>query len=296
MPMQSLGYRLPASSRIGHSAPTLLCRDQEQADPETATDWDYNASVGMRLALTVDLAGLLDDCGLGPESEVVAQMTWSSSTTPVRGCGAVVRLADGINMVAMDAPGDRLGGSLTIETRISVRRPRATADFAAVRSGSALWSVRHSVVLEGVGARFPTTAVEFDEQRSLPELAAWSLDLDTDDLGQSSTQAMQLWLNSANPGIASVLSGVTDAGASRIQELINLEVTRRLVMAALDNTDLTDDTETAAGSIGEVLQRLCRALFPDDSVELLRSQRATDAGYLDARLQARLHLFQEVGR
>ena len=164
----SLGFLTPDEKRIRRGDWLMSASSGEVAtDPETVPDWDYFTGLEVRRSLEVDLRGALEDCGLGPDSELSAVITWHSSWTNLRGASRPQRVVDGTNSLIMDLPGEQLGGTLTLQCRIFASDSGSSSNsLAPHRPGSTLWSDELRVRLEGAGERFPTLPVDFPHRGS----------------------------------------------------------------------------------------------------------------------------------
>ena len=295
MTVASLGYLMPSESRVRIAESSFSSRGEILPDDLTAGDWDYTAEIGARQVLRVDLPGLLDECGLGVGSVIVAQLTWTSTATPLRGASNPVRVQNGRNVLDAAIPGTVLGGRVAVETRLALRTAVGIMDeLAPSRPGSFLWRRSTTLTLEGGGARFPTLAASFrDSGQGLPPDAPWFFQFSADDLTRSATDTMQLWLNSDHPAVAALLKGAVDAPTRQLREIINYDVTRRLVAAAMESDDLDGGTDED-GTVGEMLRALCTYLYPETTMSHERALYRSSRGDHEAQLQGRLRLLNRL--
>jgi hypothetical protein len=284
----SVGFLLPARSRVTVSQPTVLIRGEPLDDGPVARNWDYTAPVEVEWRTVVDLDGIRQDCNLGPTSRAQLLVTWHSTWTNLRGAGDTVPLVDGENTANLHLPGQVLGGTLALEARIVLGRPDPRPDpLAPTRPGSTLWRHRTTVTLEGAGSRFPTATVDFSKEGIAGGLrGAWYL-WTSGDLAASTTGALQLNLNTAHPDIRQMLEQPASTPSRAMARFIRYDIARQLVAAAVNHDELDDAHTYDEGTLGNLMIRLVQQFFPAYSLHDVRSAWQDDPSGCEAELQAR---------
>lgn len=280
----------------GDATETLLGEEYERFDPGSSLHLACLVQVDQRLVRRV--------CGLTDGDFVGVVGLWSSSATRLRGAGPLHALEASAAKVevelALDIPCHLIGGTLSL--RIGLVLAAVAHDPAPLlpnRIGSILWEskVPQRVALEGIATRFPTELCEFGRGNSFPPGAAWLLDWDSHDLTMPVLGSVRLYINSLHPLAGALSMAATDPGTSAAREALSYDIARQLVTGALENDNFVRGSEEyEAGSLGEVLRRLCtRVLFPYQSVPSLAKLAEAEPGRFAADLQASLRLFTTEG-
>lgn len=285
----SYGYLRPDPSRVQASAWSVTASDVGLTSPEALPNWDFGTDIHVERVLVVDVGGVLGDTGLAEGTALAALVTWSSSTTRIRGAGPLVELSQGLNRVMCTVPGSEAGGQLAVESRIVVRAVGgASSALAPRRPGSTLWSDSHRVLLEGSGTRFPTVPLPFSSSGLAGgRQGAWCLSVRADDLSATAAGAVCLYLNNEHPAVENMLENPDDGSAVLLAGVMRYDVLRQLVSLALEHEALDVLSAQEEGSLGNVLYNLLLRLFPDRVPAVLRTARRSDPGEFEAELQAR---------
>jgi len=116
------------------------------------------------------------------------------------------------------------------------------------------------------------------------------VDWDHEDLGAPVLGGVRLLLNSTNLQIiGAVRTASDDPAAALIRSLIECDVARQLVRAALDNDQFVQTPEAFADdSVGRMLTDLLAMVWPGIPVAGLRARALNEPARLDAELQERL--------
>ena len=286
----SPGFLTPQPGRIKTAAQMVLSRGVVQADT-VLEDWDYSADVSVQLDLHVDLEGVCADIGVSGEVKLAALIHWNATGSNLRGAGPATVVKQGNNTLRLDLPGGELGGVLTLSPRVVLKGADVFGPLSPRRCGSTLWSDQIVVTLEGGGARLPTMPVPFSRLGiGAGGTAAWALSVENADLEASASSSILLYLNTEHPRVAEMLSDQPTPETAVLLDFIEYDVTRQLVMRALDTEDLYDSYQPSAGSLGEALLNVIRRLFPGRSLVDLRHDRNISPGDLEAALQAVVNL------
>jgi hypothetical protein len=283
----SVGYLRPDPSRIRSDLPQIRAADRDVANM-SVPDWHYLTDITVEWDLEVELEGLVKDCGLTTDAHIGATLAWRSERTNLRGSGHVVDVVTGHNSLTALLRGVDLGRSVSVEARIVLLETDIAAErLAPRRPGSLLWQQTHQVILEGSGGRFPTTTADFSSA-GLPggDAGMWYLEIADSDLGASPTQALRLYLNSANPAIRGVLDDPATDASAHILQFLRYETARQLLMAALRDQEFDDRADYGRGTFGDVLVTLVRIYFPGRGIAQLRNDYVLHPAELDAELLA----------
>lgn len=284
-------FLLPHPSAIRHSG----WEQQTSAGliplPLEMEHWDYQTQLALTAKITVDLEKVADDCGLGADSRFSLIVLARSSRTRVESKVSDVPVPVGketreVTLTAI-VPGTTSGGRLSVETLLVVTEAKPVTPLAPARPGSILWrDVQHSH-LQGVGTQFPTDAEDFTLTRPEIAKAGWKLSIDTSDPEALFLTSVRLTLNTRHPAVAKLLAGSKDAETRQLQRMIDVDVTRQLVSAALASEDIVDlDVDWEAVSAGGVLRNLLQQLWPTgEDPQILRSWSVNDPTRIEAHLQ-----------
>lgn len=288
----SYGFLRPQASRVAAGPWRVVSAGSAEADdPVFLADWDYNTNLTINRSLDVDVTGLLQDCGLTGDSDIIALITWHATGTGIRGTSEPTRLADGTTSLPLELPGELLGGRLNLETRIVACNPLGEHPLRPKRKGSTLWNDVTRIALEGAGMRFPVMPVPFDKTGIAGgRKGAWALEIETADLSASGAGSMRLFLNSSHPAVQQLLEAPENPLAQRLQQFIHYDIARQIIVRALQHEDLDESQPYEAGTLGELMLTLIGRLFPDRAIPSLRGDYRTSPGELEAELQARLGL------
>lgn len=253
--------------------------------------WDYFTPVQVERELTVDMPGLRADCGLPSDARVSAVLGWHSSLTGIRGAAAFDVAESDATIVRVELEPTQLGGSLTLQSKLVLATSaEGRSVLSPHRAGCLLWSEETRIILEGEGHRFPILPLDFISAgigggRSS---SGWYLEGTNEDLSSSGVGSLRLLVNTSNPVILNLLTDPGDIQAVAIQQFMQYDVYRQLVMAALHNDDLLDGLEHEAGTLGELLATTVRRIFDAQRLDSLRGDYSQQPGEFEALLQARL--------
>jgi hypothetical protein len=284
----SVGYLQPQAGRV-IPGELQFAAGGHQPDGGRMPDWHYLSDVSVEWPLSVDLPRIKQDCQLPDDAQVGVVLSWRSDRTNLRGSIPAVPALDGENLLRAVILGSTLGGTLTMEVALVLRRPgTAISLLAPSRSGSLLWSTSEQLVLEGSGGRFPTISADFAAEGIAGDgIGLWYLDISDSDLQANCTSAVTLYINSANPSIQDVLI----AGSARNSQLVKFmmyDVYRQLMMVAMRNDEFDDRLKYDRGSLGDALVTLLRMYFPGKDIGQLRRNFELSAPNVEAELLARV--------
>lgn len=262
--------------------------------------WDPVTNLRLGRALTIDLDVVREQCRLGADAAFAVVASWRAPTrTRLGGAGDLVELGalDGLVRapVLLEIPGPEAGGRVDLTTRLVLRATgSAPSPISPRRVGAILWSDSKRVALEGSAARFPMAAADFATLPRVPDGAAWYVEWDPRDLEAPVLGGMRLLLNSSHPRIISAVRTATDDPAAPIvRALIECDVARHLVRAALDNESFVTAADGFADeSVGRLLADLTTMIWPGMPLPALRARALQDPARIDAEVQAALGVAQ----
>jgi hypothetical protein len=258
--------------------------------PVALRGWDYDTTLTLHRAVTVDGSRARTHAGLGEGSTLDLSVQWHATGSALRGrawrCSVPPTDAFAAT-VDLELPGTDLGGSLELTTSLTLRAPAPGASAAAPRRpGSVLWSDRHRVLLQGDDTLFPIAPADFHDL-PYPTGAGWYLHID-EDLDAAALGSILLLVNQRHDVVMRALrSAATPTEADRrVLSTLRTDVLRVLVERALTDEDFTDETDYPTGSLGAFLSHVLRNAFPPMfTLEALRRERHTSPALFSSRIQ-----------
>ncbi|MGO4200618.1 hypothetical protein AB4Z09_02460 [Rhodococcus sp. TAF43] len=261
-------------------------------------DWDYNTDLSLTRIVDVDLDQLRSDTGLPSGANFALSVVWSASGSGMRAPAFREVLAGtGVRRVAIRTTlrGSDLGGTLTLDTILTLARDQGdVAAFAPRRGGSLLWSDSQSLRLQGDAPQFPIAIVDF-ASTPYPAEAAWYVKVGAN-MHAATMGSLLLLVNEANVPASTAFKNASSprpVDMAIISSTYN-DVARTLIEHALINAEFDDETSYPEDSLGMMLQSLIQMRFPDESFEDLRRQRDNSPTAFSARVQASVKIFEEI--
>ncbi|OHV43330.1 hypothetical protein BCD48_28475 [Pseudofrankia sp. BMG5.36] len=291
----SLGFLTPEAGDIHGAGWHLTAVGHPAADdPSQLPEWDYFKDVAIHRTLEVDLPKVLAACRLPADARLEATISWHSSWTNLRGALPGIPITSRTTELELKLPGKQLGGRLTLDTRVLLRRPGVSQHpLAPSRPGTTLWADSTVVDLGNDAQRFPVVAVDFAHAGIADGRGgAWALYIEDTDLAASATGAVRLYLNSAHPRIRQILDAVDPSGDTELREIIFYDTARTLLAFAAEHEDLDDESEHSAGTLGDLLVGLARVCFPERGVAGMRGLLRESPGEFATEIQASLRLLE----
>ncbi|MCZ4654581.1 hypothetical protein O4090_01175 [Dietzia kunjamensis] len=282
--ISTAGFLEPDPSLFQLSDPVFAVNGIDVSDPDVVDGWDYSTDLRVAWEVDIDKAQMLDQCGLGPSTDVRLGFRWRAAKTTLYESGLGAPVSAGRNKIEARIPSDRTGGVVTISLFVLVMTvyPHECSPLAAHRPGSILWSESRQVYLEGVGSRFPLVAVEFppgEMQKGMWEFAPSSTDLEASAMGTFS-----LRLNTGHPAVGKLLDSPNTAESKLMQKLLKADLYRHLISWALrEGSQIRSYDED---TIGGVLWSTFRRYFSDSDFEEMRSGMESTPWRVEARIQA----------
>jgi hypothetical protein len=262
-------------------------------------DWDYGTEVRVTRALEIDLEGVREDCSLERSARLAITVVWRATRTAARGALPATVLPAAADHwageIRLQLDGAELGGELRLMTRLVLatvgNEPQPLAPHLV---GSVLWEDRHTILLEGGGARFPMEVVDFAAARLPAAGAAWYLHWPREDLHQPVMGALRLYVNDGHPMMRALLNGeLTEDLSAGVVSTMRYDAVRSLVTAVLADDEFVEDPMLYQdGSVGALLRRLLNAYWPDQSVISLRNHATSRPEAFNSELQERMRLLR----
>lgn len=257
--------------------------------PAELPDWDYGTTLSLSRPLQVDGLRARRLSGLPDDAEIDLMVRWSASSSALRGRAwrAPVPSRDGVELtIELELGGEELGGVLELGTILALRRAGGHLSPAAPkRPGSALWSDRHRVLLQGEAVLFPLAVADFHDL-PYPAKAGWYLEIG-EDLEAAALGSILLLANERREVVVNALAaaGSPTEADRRVLSTLRTDVLRTLVERSLANEDFTDEMDYPTGSLGALFAAVLRTTFPAFGVEALRRERLLEPALFAARVQ-----------
>lgn len=291
-------FRRPPSDVVRAAPWSRSVADGKVELPNSIPDWDYDTVLELSRAVEVDGRRARSACGLDGGDSLELMVRWASSTSLLRGRAWRISVPDEDKVeldIAFSLPGGELGGSLELETVLTLGATPAKAVAAAPRRpGSILWSEGTTTLLQGDTALFPLAVADFTHQ-PIPTGAPWYLELG-EDLDAAALGSILLLANERCTAVVSALTtaGAPDEAARGVLSMLRTDVVRSMIEHALADDDFDENVEYETGSLGAVLQALFRNTFDLPTVESLRRERMTSPILFSARLQDATNLLADL--
>ncbi|MFG3601614.1 hypothetical protein [Micromonospora chersina] len=242
--------------------------------PDEIDGWDPGTNLRVARRVQIDSQRFRHETGLQLE-DVALIVSWTSSTTDMTEASSPVGFDPNGRAVADTIlVGERLSGTLTLRTTVSLVRPPATrvVGVAAV-PGSVLAEHVQRVVLENVSSMFPVHEIDFSHTRLSPT-ASWHLETTTD-LTAPFYGTFRVLINKRDRELSSAVArGAKDKRQQALVDELQAGVAALLLELGLHLRDeLAEREEWPPDSVGDVLARTITAspLFaaaPPSPVEL----------------------------
>lgn len=225
----------------------------DQPLPEYLEGWDPETPVVVDRQVRCDLVELRNQCGLNDSVGFVLTVSWINQQSGMVERGYRETLVEE-QAVRLHMPGERLGGSILLRTTIAVDstdigRPLGTARWA----GSVVFQHDQRLVLEGEGAMFPISTMDFAHTAYGPD-ASWALQI-TSELESPFLGGFLLLVNSRDVELADAMTSTKRT--SRQEALVDQvegELASLLLEMAIDLGQDLSGNEWPTDSIGELLE------------------------------------------
>jgi hypothetical protein len=296
--VQKLPYLLPHPDRVRVANWQLVKDNQFQPIGSLLPEWDPAITIRAVTDVSIDVAGLLQDCRLNSDVQIIVAAGWYSTGTVLTGKGSSVLINADKEIetfqLSLEVSGLFLAGSIDLRVQIVMTDRGSTEQpFSPKLKGSILYNHVQNVLLEGDGARFPIEVLDFSSAGYFPADAAWLLFWQPDDLHQTVLGGeIRLYINAKHERVRRAVSENRPEDAD-IREAIRLDIARNLIYGALTNPEFTANPNAYPdGTIGGAVYFMLRTYFPDIQVAQLRSM-ARRPHIFDASIQARFNAYRE---
>lgn len=304
----SYGYLRPRADRVddltveflsGTTSATVRAAGSGDAVLE---NWPPGSDITATVTCTVDLDGVLGDCGFDPSGDrppIVLFARWSCPSTSIRGSGRPQAVRDGVNRVSVDIDGSAVSRAVNVELVVtlgSAPNPRGNP-VSPSRPGSVLWRDSVRVYIEGSGTSVPTTPLDFREAGIRPDGAMWRIEFDRD-LEVHASRGVRVLINSSHPvcrkALDNLASGKRPTPETRLwQRFLEIDLRTQLAVFAVGHAAETDLTMFADDemSFGASLLRVLQLYFPNEDWSRLHRRSLDDPGLIPSAVQ---NLFREA--
>ncbi|OYO06750.1 hypothetical protein B0O41_0310 [Propionibacteriaceae bacterium ES.041] len=254
---------------------------------EPPSNWDYSTAI----SIGVQVAWDPNEVRSFALRTLEVVLTVDCPATAMRWVSAAT-LASGTqhqSVVVEVPPGEASG---TLEVRAWVVCSPGDPNAGLPPAAKLAWKPRQRLYLEGDGSRFPTQAIPFS-QRGLPPDAAWTVEVEVNDLDDSFGSCVQALINADHPVRELLLDLSRPGAATAVQVLRRDIITTVLDQVARDSTlEQTFDPEFT-DSVGSVLENWCRLYLKQDLPSTLAMVR-DDPRVFDVELQAGLRFLEKA--
>ncbi|MCX7444504.1 hypothetical protein OS125_04485 [Corynebacterium sp. P7003] len=295
MSVVSYGYIRPDEDCVLISGWNFSVDGKHVQDPESPPGWDYEIPVSCRVSLNIDMTRLLTGARLAESISdaeergigVSAVLRWESSRTGQRGASERQLIRNGENSLFLEVPGHLLGGQFAVTPVVVLEENSAppSGSVSPVRPGSILWEgMKRILPIEGVGAQFPTAAVDFRKAGFDSSGALWFIELH-ENLDVPSQGGARIFLNTANKRTLRMLEDPDCPESQQLRAMMECEVLTHLLIHAAQRIDSgTAYEDPDPESFRETLHQLLNSFFPAEAPEQLRE----DIGRIAAVAQDRV--------
>ena len=282
-------FKTPPTDAVSHGGWHLSSPEGDSPLPPELSHWDYQTTLSLAAAVSVDRSRILHECALGPSTALRIMVTARSTHTRSEHTVAdlLVPTQETFDLaVEVELAGNDLGGRLTLETFLVVSNAKPMDDLSPFRPGSILWRSKQRTHLEGNRAQFPTDAADFRTTHPRSPDAAWELRIDLTDEEALFLSAARLTLNAANEAVARLLSGAKDESTSQLRRTLSWDVTRQMVDVAMGSDHILGlDFDPEAITVGGVLRNLLAQIWPQESTLTVRKWWLEDRSRIETHLQ-----------
>jgi hypothetical protein len=242
--------------------------------PSALTGWDYASEETVGISVDLNEETLLKSTGLSSvdELEILAMADCPMVQQRFVARESLVGHQPGTTIgTQLRLPRGHVAGSISLSAHLVLARTSQPRDdqVAYLRGARIHSSVPFTVRLEGTGGRFPTEAVPFSEFNF--GNAPWSIACAYGQLSDSFMGSIRLLINTEHPIGRLSLEATAPSWVGR---MLRMELIRLLIAEVADQVEATDESSFEEGSIGLVLEQMCRFF-------LRRSLKAAVHAYRD---------------
>lgn len=294
--IQRLPYITPSAEYIDIGDWHLLKNEDVEPLSELLPGWDPALDIQALVEVNLDLDGVYRDCHLGEDAVLRLAAVWESPGTVLKGRGDFADLqlyhSPEQYQLAVDVQGIKLAQKLNLSVNLLLLHPGvAPQPFAPKMIGSILAQKTQSVLLEGDGARFSTEVIDFKDTH-YPTDAGWALYWDPDNLHQTISGEVRLFINARHERVVRAVSENLSEDYG-IREAVRFDLARTLIYGALANPEFVEEPDVyGQGTIGTAVRNMLRLYFPEVPFTQLHANSQMPQSF-DPKLQDRLRAFWE---
>lgn len=294
--IQRLPYLTPSAEHIDIGDWYLLNDEHVVLLGDLLPDWDPALNIRAAVEVKLDLDGLYQVCRLGEDAVLRLAAIWESPGTVLKGRGgfADLQLHQTSEQVQLtvEVEGINLARKLNLTVNLVLLYPGVEIQPLAPKIiGSILVQKIQSVLLEGEGARFPTEVIDFKDTH-YPTDAGWALYWDPDNLDQTISGEVRLFINARHERIVRAVSKQLPEDYG-IREAVRLDLARTLIYGALANSEFVEEPDSyKPGTVGAAVRNMLRLYFPETHFSQLSTNSQQPQSF-DPKLQDRLRAFWE---
>jgi len=260
MPPDVRPYLVPHPGTIVWEPWFLLDSEEWRSLPDAIDGWDPGTDLRATRRVRVDVVRFTQETGLDL-ADVALSVSWTSSTTDmIEAAPAETFDPNGTALIDMTLVGERLSGTLSLRSSISLIRPSIgrRVGVAAV-PGSVLADHVQRVVLEGMSSMFPVHEIDFSHTWLSPT-ASWHLETNTD-LTAPFYGTFRVLINKRDRELrTAVARGAKDRRQQALLDELQAGVAALLLELALHlRSELAEREEWPPDSVGDVLARTLAA-------------------------------------
>lgn len=260
MPAEVRPYLVPRPGTVVWEPWFLLDAEEWRSLPDQIDGWDPGTDLRAARRVRVDIVRFVQETGLDL-ADVALTVSWTSSTTDMTEAAPAVTFdANGTAMVDTTLVGERLSGTLTLRSTISlVRAAVARGAGVAAVPGSVLAEDVQRVVLETMSSMFPVHEIDFSHTRLSPT-ASWHLETSTD-LTAPFYGTFRVLINKRDRELrTAVARGSKDRRQHALVDELQAGVATLLLELALHlRAELAEREAWPPDSVGDVLARTVAA-------------------------------------
>lgn len=294
--IQRLPYLTPTYEHIEIGDWHLVNDEDVDVLGELLPNWDPALDIRATVEVKLNLEGIYQACRLKPDAVLRLAAVWESPGTVLKGRGAFTDVqvfhSPQQAQLTVEVEGIKLASKLNFTVNLILLYAGAEPEPLAPKMiGSILAQKTQSVLLEGEGARFPTEVIDFKDTH-YPSEAGWALYWDPDNLEQTVSGEVRLFINSQHQRIVRAVSKQLPEDYG-IREAMRFDLARTLIYGALGNSEFVEEPDNYKyGTIGASIRNMLRLYFPETSFSQLRANSLQPQSF-DPKLQDRLRVFWE---
>lgn len=253
--------------------------------PDFLPSWSQGSDLTIERELEIDRERLAAIANLPSDVDLAICVVWFSEAARIRRCVMREPIRTNRNTIAVNLPGDELGGRVIIETLIVLNRPLKDVEpWIAHEVGSVLLRDRVAVTLEGDGASFPIAIVDFAAS-IYPRNSSWFLETSSDPSNRFSA-TFQVLVNERDKKLVKAIesSNKTKEQSVLLDELMNGVMAQVIEFAYLLRAKgILEEGGYEEGTVGDVLSTMLSQVgdveveMSDDTSTLSRKRSVFEA-------------------